>query len=330
MDNPRKESDEERYSRQEIITFIGKEGQEKIKKTHIMIIGVGALGTVAAELAARAGVGRVTLVDRDVIELSNLQRQTLFTEKDIGRSKAVAAAEKIREINSTIKIDPAAIDLTVVNSKILGEADLILDCTDNLQTRFLINHYCRKNNKSWIYAAAIRAEGYVMALLPDGPCLRCFLNTPPSETCATTGVLNTVTTAIATQQVTLALKMIVQGKNSIAKDELIHFNIWENILHKIKIHPKKNCQACQGKEDPNQYENKTKLISFCSTGRYQINGKVKDLSEAAQHWQKMGPLSRDEETISFQNILLFKDGRALIKAGSEEEARGIYDKWVGN
>ncbi|MBI2102842.1 HesA/MoeB/ThiF family protein [Candidatus Woesearchaeota archaeon] len=324
------QADQGRYSRQEILSIVGREGQEKIRRASMVIVGIGALGSSTAELLTRAGIGKIILIDRDIIELSNLQRQNIFAEKDVGRSKAAVAAEKLKEINSKIEIIPKAVDLNTKNIDTLLEADLVLDCTDNLQTRFLINYYCKKNNKRWIYAAAIRTEGYVMAIFPNGPCLRCFLTAPPPETCTTAGVLNTIITSISAQQVTLALKIITQRAETVRENELIHLNIWENTIKKIRIPKKKNCIACTQGEELSQHENKIKSMLFCSTGRYQINGKVKDFIEIEQRWQKVGKVFRDNETLSFQNILLFKDGRALIKAQSEAEASTIYDKWVGN
>lgn len=331
----------ERYSRQRILSEIGKKRQEKIQESSIAIVGIGALGTVAAELLARAGVGKLILIDRDVVELSNLQRQLLFTEKDLGRSKAVVAAEKLKEINSEIKIIPRPVHLSTENNRLIAEADLVLDCTDNIQTRDVINQTCRKNNLPWIYAAAIKTEGCVMPIFPKGPCLRCFISTPPIETCATTGVLNTITSVIAAYQTTLALKMILQSQNDFAKipskrneaapeGELLKINVWKQTFRKIKIKKRKDCPVCLGKEDPLIDKNNIKPISFCSAGRYQIIGQEKNWRKLQKLWKKNGLVFNDGETLSFREIILFKDGRALIKANSEAEAQAIYDQWVGN
>lgn len=332
---------EERYSRQQILSEIGKKGQEKICNSCIAVVGIGALGTVAAELLARIGVGKLILIDRDVVELSNLHRQLLFTEKDIGRSKAVAATEKLKEINSEIKIIPHPVHLSTENSRLITEANLVLDCTDNIQTRFVINHTCRKNNLPWVYAAAIKTGGCVMPIFPKGPCLRCFISTPPIETCATTGVLNTITSVMAAYQATLALKMIMQSPEDSAKisskqnkaapeGELLKINVWTQTFMKLKIKKRKDCPVCLGKEDPLIDKNNIKPISFCSTGRYQIIGKKKDWKKLQGLWEKNGLVFNDGETLSFREIILFKDGRALIKANSEAEAKAIYDQWIGN
>jgi len=169
-----------------------------------------------------------------------------------------------------------------------------------------------------------------MPLLPRGPCLRCFLSSSPTETCSTAGVLNTTTSLVAAYQTAIVLKMIVNGEENVDANELLHINAWENILRKIKVNPKKNCPVCQGKDDPLLQEEEIKSISFCSKARFQITGKEKDFTKIQQQWEKVGEVSNDGETISFHNIVLFKDGRALIKANSEEEARAVYDQYIGN
>ena len=199
----------ERYSRQVLLQEIGAEGQLLLQRKKVAIVGIGALGTVSSELLARAGVGSLLLVDRDVIEESNLQRQVLFDEDDLGKSKAAAAREKLEKINQHILIETKAIHLNNKNIGFLKEMDLVLDCTDNLETRFLINEFCKKEQIPWIYAAAIRTSGYVMPIMPAGACLRCFLDTANLETCDTVGVLNTATVSIAALQTTLALKMLL-------------------------------------------------------------------------------------------------------------------------
>src|SRR3989338_4354446 len=202
------EKNHSRYSRQILLQEIGKEGQVILQNKKVAIVGVGALGTVAAELLARAGGGSLILIDRDTVEESNLQRQTRFDEKSAGKNKASAAEKRIKEINSEIKVEFHSLHLNSQNIGLLQSADLILDCTDNLQTRFLINDYCRKEKKIWIYAAAIKTSGYVMPVFPNGPCLQCFLTESSQETCDTVGVLNTITVSIASLQATLALKIL--------------------------------------------------------------------------------------------------------------------------
>ena len=316
-----------RYSRQILLQEIGKEGQVILQNKKVAIVGIGALGTVAAELLARAGVGSLILIDRDVVEQSNLQRQTLFDEKDIGKNKAAAAEKRIKKINSEITVESLTIHLNPQNSDSLQDADLILDCTDNLQTRFLINDYCRKEKKPWIYAAAIKTSGYVMPVLPDGPCLQCFLSESSQETCDTVGVLNTITVSIASLQATVALKMLL-GKET--GSILYHYDIWNQNFKRLNIKKKENCPTCSGIFSHLEKKETSKYIRFCSTGKYQVLGPKVDLQEIKARWEKISIVAEDNSSLQFQNIVLFKDGRALINAQSVEEAEAIYSRMVGN
>ena len=187
-----------RYIRQEIFREVGKKGQNKLGNSTVAIVGLGALGSVSSELLARAGIGKLILIDRDIVELSNLQRQGLFDESDAGKPKSLSAKEKLAEINSEIKIDFFIDDLNFNNIEKLipiKNIGLILDCIDNLETRFLINDYCMKNKIPFIYSSAIGTKGYVFNIIPDkdSPCLRCFLQEAAKlDTCETAGVLNSI------------------------------------------------------------------------------------------------------------------------------------------
>jgi len=321
------EKNHSRYSRQILLQEIGREGQTILQNKKVAIVGVGALGTVAAELLARAGVGSLILIDRDIVEESNLQRQTLFAEKDLRKSKASAAEKRIKEINSEIKIETHIIHLNPQNIRLLQSADLVLDCTDNLQTRFLINDYCKKERKNWIYAAAIRTSGYVMPIFPEGSCLQCFLSESSQETCDTVGVLNTITISIASLQATLVLKILL-GKG--VESALYYYDIWNQHFKKLKIRKKENCLTCLGKYSYLEKKETTKYIRFCSTGKYQILGLKVNLQEIRDRWEKIGKVVEDGSSLQFQNIILFNDGRALVNAQSVEEARSIYSKLVGD
>ena len=315
-----------RYSRQEIL--IGKDNQKKIEQAKLAIIGIGALGTVTAELFTRAGIGELLLIDRDLVELSNLQRQTLFNEDDINNYKAETAKKKLKKINSKIKIITKNIHLNKDNIDVLNDYDLILDCTDNLQTRFLINDYCKKNSKVWIYSSAIKNSGYVFPILNDGPCLQCFIKQPINlETCTTAGVLNTITSSIAALQSTIAIKNILEGN---VEPTLYHYNIWEQQFKKIKINKRDDCPSCNNRF--NYLDNvKQMTVKFCSAGKYQIQGNDKiDREGIKKNWQNLGDVIDDGITLRFKGIMLFKDGRAIIKANTEEEAQVIYSKYVGN
>lgn len=233
-----------RYNRQTILPEIRPEGQTLLHKSKIAIVGLGALGTVAAELLLRSGVTNFTLIDNDTIEESNLQRQLLFQESDLKTNKAKTTKSHLLKINKTAKIKIITTRLTKNNINTLKNNNLILDCTDNLETRFLINNFCKQHNLPWIYASAITTHGYVMSILPQGPCLRCFLKQASLETCATSGVINTITTSIAALQVTEAIKIITKKP---IEPKLYYYNIWTPELKIITIKKNPNCQLCQKK-----------------------------------------------------------------------------------
>ncbi|MBI2573326.1 HesA/MoeB/ThiF family protein [Candidatus Woesearchaeota archaeon] len=318
-----------RYARQEILPQIGLTGQKKISDAIVAIVGLGALGSVTAELLARAGVGTILLIDRDVVERSNLQRQVLYAESDIGKSKVAAGQVRLQSVNGEIKIIPYAISLDARNISLLKNVKVIVDCTDNMYTRFVLNDYCRKNKIPLIYGSAIQTSGYVMSVLPTGPCLRCFLSDVNLETCESAGVLNTATSAIASLQVTHTLRVITQ---SIKKEEigkLSYINVWDTTLQSLVINQRKDCPTCNKK-----YEYLTKVpdirpIRFCSTGQFQVQGKPVNLKTIEQRWRKIGNPVNDSLSLHLNNITLFADGRALIRAESKQEALKIYTKYVG-
>lgn len=322
-----REEKSQRYSRQELLKEVGKQGQERLQKRCVALVGLGALGSVAAELLIRAGIGRLIMVDRDIVEESNLQRQLLYTEKDLGRSKALAAKEHLREINAACDVKEHAIHLNWKNLSLLEKADVILDCTDSLQTRFLLNDFCKKKNLPLIYGAAIKTAGYVFPVLPDNACLQCFLKEANLETCDTVGVLNTITASIAAQQVTLALKVLLGEK---VFPELHYTDLWNQEFKKLQVKRNLECKACGGEFVFLERKEEIKTVKFCGSGKFQVQGKEVDLKEIKKRWQGLGDVIEEGEALSFRNILLFKDGRALIKAESEEEALSAYSKWVGN
>ncbi len=316
-----------RYHRQELLKEIGKLGQQKLLQKNVALVGLGALGSVAAELLVRAGIGKLVIIDRDIVEESNLQRQLLYTEKDVGRSKALAAKERLREINAACDVEEHAVHFNWKNLSLLEKVDVILDCTDNLQTRFLLNDLCKKNNLPLIYGAAIKTVGYVFPVLPDNACLQCFLKEANLETCDTVGVLNTITASIAAQQVTLALKVLLGEK---VFPELHYTNLWNQEFKRLQVKRNRECKACRGEFVFLERKEETKTVKFCGSGRFQVQGKEVNLKEVKKRWQRGGEVLDQGEALSFRNVLLFKDGRALIKADSEKEALAQYSKWVGN
>ena len=233
-----------RYHRQELYEAIGKEGQRKIRNTTVAIVGIGALGSVSSELLCRSGIGKLILIDRDFVDLTNLQRQVLYEESDIGRPKAMAAEEHLKRINSEIKIESHVIDLNFRNiENILKEADIIIDGTDNLETRFLINEYSLKYKKPWIHGSAIQDRGFVVSFSGNCPCFQCIIKEAGTlGTCDTLGVMNSITSLIGSMQASECIKMIL-GRN---KTSLIHVKLMNNKFDIMAIKKNPKCPACNG------------------------------------------------------------------------------------
>ncbi len=325
-----------RYIRQIIFSEIGKKGQEKLSKSAVAIVGLGALGSVSADLMARAGIEKLILIDRDIVEISNLQRQSLFDESDVGKPKALAAREKLRKINSNIQINFFIDNMNFGNvGKLLNKIDLILDCTDNLETRFLINDFSIKNKIPFIYASAVGSKGYIFNIIPNknNPCLRCFLKEAAQlETCETAGVLNSITNLISSVQANESIKILL---NKDYEKNLLFFDVWKNELMKIKVKKNRNCICCI----KNNFEylsgkKSSRIIKMCGNDMFQI--KIKSMEKQQfdnlkNKLKKIGKILDFNYCINFDNkITIFRDGRALIKAKDEKEAKSLYSKFVGN
>ncbi len=234
---------ENRYSRQILLPEIGPEGQRKLSMSRAVVIGCGALGTNALSFLVRAGVGQVVVADRDIVDLSNLQRQALFEEGDIGRPKAKVAEERLRKTNSEIDIKGIVSDLSHANIEgTLRGAHVVLDATDNMDTRFLVNDACVKHGIPWVYAGAVGVTGMVMPVVPGGPCLACvFPNLPqPGQlpTCDTVGIANTLPGAVASFEVTEAFKIML-GRAPIR--DLMVLDIWQGEVQRIKVRRNPDC-----------------------------------------------------------------------------------------
>lgn len=244
----------DRYSRQIMFSEFGQEGQERISQARVLIVGIGALGTVIANNLARAGVGYLRLVDHDFVELSNLQHQLLFNEKDIKKSlpKAVAAYEHLHDINSEIEIEPVVSDVTAMNiEELLDGIDLVLDATDNMKTRLLLNDACLKHNIPWIYGAALGSMGMSMNIIPgETACFCCYVKEAPLpgrlQTCSTAGILGMTTGIIGCIQSTEALKILSNSKN--IRKTLLITDVWGNFTEYVSVDVNENCQACRKRQ----------------------------------------------------------------------------------
>ena len=269
----------ERYSRQILFQQIGKYGQEKLSNSRVLLVGCGALGAAHAETLARAGVGFLRIVDRDFVEFTNLQRQTLFSEADARHRlpKAVAAKNRIGEINSEIEVEAVIADVNHSNiENLIEDVDLVLDGTDNFQIRYLINDACVKHNKTWIYGAAVSSYGTTMTIIPfESPCLRCIFEEMPSAgsapTCDTAGVIQPIITSISAIQTTEALK-ILTGNTAALHKALMNIDVWRNDWRKIKLgKPNPDCETCgKGNFEFLDTENAEFFTAMCGRDAVQI------------------------------------------------------------
>ncbi len=328
----------ERYSRQIATGLVSIDEQKALAKKTAAIVGLGALGSVSAELILRSGVRNLILVDRDFVEESNLQRQQ-YIEEDIGFPKAEVLKAKLLKIDSKAKISAHAIDLDASNISVLKTADIILDGTDNMNTRFLINDFAKKNKIPWIYTAAIGTLGATMNILSSsgGPCFSCVFgkNTNPAEleTCETRGIINSASTAIASLQAVEALKILLR-KKGVNKD-LVYLEVWSTELKKIKVNKNHSCDTCNGKY-PYLLEKPTDTLLICGKDSYQIKPKKKislELEKFEKRFKDMGASLLPgvlHVSVSGAKVSLFPDGRAIIRgAKTKGHARAIYARVVG-
>lgn len=318
-----------RYSRQE--AFIGVRNQKKLRKSLVTIVGCGGIGSPAAEYLARAGVN-LRLIDRDIVEMSNLHRQ-LFREEDVGKPKAEALKERLEEANSEIKIETVSEDLNSDNIDMLKKSDIVLDGTDNMETRFLINDFCLKNKIAFTYAAAIKDEGLLTFIIPsETPCLRCFIKNSSSDTCETAGVLGSVVGIIGLLSAAEAIKHLL-GKDTL-KGSLLHVNLYKNLYELIELQKKKDCQACKG-----SYEFLGKparqIVELCG-GTYQfLFVKPIDLSAVAENLEKNKDFKVARHRLVVQiahkkfKISLFKNRMIVQDAYSPREVKVLAAKIAG-
>ena len=335
---------DERYSRQVLFSAIGLEGQRKLTASRITIVGCGATGSALASLLARAGVGTIRIIDRDYVEPSNLQRQTLFDEADAAESlpKAIAAARKIAAFNSEIVVEPHVADLMPTNIEALFEgAQLILDGTDNFETRYLINDFAVKNSLPWIYTAAVGSYGVTLNVLPGkSACLACIFADPPQgtfETCETAGILNSAVNLVASIAATEAVKLLV-GADEWLRHTLLSFDVWRNERAEIAADkPRPDCRVCGGHEFAHLAGADRPHITLCGRNSVQIHERRRpvDLAEMSQRLKPLGTVRHNDFVLKFwqepYEMTLFPDGRAIIKGTTDKTvARSLYARYVGS
>jgi molybdopterin/thiamine biosynthesis adenylyltransferase len=336
---------QEKYSRQILFARIGPAGQERLLRSSAVVAGCGAIGAAAANLLVRAGVGRVRIVDRDFVEPSNLQRQTLFDESDAREAlpKAVAAERKLRAINSSVSVEGVVADINPVNvEELLNNLDVILDGTDNFETRFLINDLAVKSGRPWIYAAAVGSYGLTMSIQPGrSACLACLLEgadgvSGMEDTCDTVGVLGAIVNLVASLQVAEAMKFL-SGNHEALHGRLISADVWSGHFQSVRVEPRGDCRCCsrhafsylEGQAQPH--------ITMCGRDSVQIHEHNRALDLGVLQ-ERLLPIvtgvRHNDFLLRFQvapyEMTVFSDGRAMVKGTTDPAvARSLYARYIG-
>lgn len=338
----------ERYSRQVLFQHIGEVRQRELMASYAVVAGCGALGSVSSSYLTRAGIGHIRIIDRDFVEESNLQRQILFDENDIADNlpKAIAAQRKLQRINTKINIEGIVSDINYTNiEELTKDADIILDGTDNFETRFLINDVCVKNNIPWIYGACIGSRGLTMNIIPSKtPCLRCVFETMPQmgtfPTCDTAGVIGPIAGIISSIQVTEAIKILTKDFKSINK-KLLEIDVWDSKFKQIDIEDLRKLNDCPACKLHNykylEAEDGVMTTLLCGKNAVQVmcrNINKIDLEQLAKRVGSIADVSSNEFMLKFKvedyEFTVFPDGRAII-TGTEDSsiAKGLYSKYLG-
>lgn len=344
-----KKNDLDRYARQARFAPLGEEGQRKLAQGRILVCGCGALGSVLANTLARAGVGFLRIVDRDFLELNNLQRQVLYDEADVaaGLPKAIAAAQKLGRINSQISIEPVVADLTCRNiDSLASDTDLIVDGTDNFETRYLVNDYAVKHRRPWVYGGCIGAEGQSMTILPGKTaCLACLMpNAPPpgaTPTCDTAGVLGPAVNVVASIQAAEAIK-ILSGNHDVVSHNLTIIDLWENRIRQVdlsSLREQADCRTCQHAEYPwLDGRRGSRSAVLCGRNAVQISPGDRagfSLNSLARKLAGVGRVEQNAYLLRFHVddyvLTVFTDGRAIV-GGTDDPvvAKTVYAKYIGS
>jgi len=337
---------DDRYSRQILFNGIGAEGQQRLLAARVLIVGCGALGSAHAESLARAGVGHLRIVDRDFVEPSNLQRQTMFTESDAEQRlpKAIAAAKHLRQINSQIEIEPHILDLNYSNVEHLLEGcDVVIDGTDNFATRYLVNDACVKHDVNWIYGAAVGSYGVTMTIRPhESACLRCiFEEAPPTAstpTCDTSGVIMPIINIVSAVQVSEALKLVTRRLDDL-HGSLMQFDVWRNEWRRIGTGaPRPDCKTCGAGIYETLSNAGEAAAVLCGRDAIQISPPQPtriNFSSLAERLRRAGEVKFNEYLLRFKTgnfeLTVFPDARSIIRGTDQiATARSLYAKYIGN
>jgi sulfur carrier protein ThiS adenylyltransferase len=336
-----------RYSRQELFSPIGKDGQQRISEKHVLIIGVGALGSGSAEALVRAGIGKLTIVDRDYVEWSNLQRQQLYSEEDAKNRlpKVIAAKKRLTAINSSVAIEAIIADASALELEDWAKnVDLIIDATDNFETRMIINDVSQMVGVPWIYGACVGSYGISYTIIPEKtPCLSCLIETVPlgGLTCDTAGIISPAVNMVVSYQISEALKILVGDLDSL-RNKLVSFDLWKNQSSAIQVDKlkKEDCPSC-GEDRSYPYlsfENQTKTAVLCGRDSVQIRPSiptVRDLEALEKLFANQGgTVQRNPYLLSYSvdpyRIVVFKDGRVLVHGTKDiSEAKALYHRYLG-
>jgi len=337
-----------RYHRQILLPQIGEAGESKLSTSRVLLVGCGALGTVVADQLVRAGVGYLRIVDRDLVELSNLQRQVLFDESDANENlpKAVAAAQRLRAINSTVKVDAIVADVHPSNVEEFAIGmNLILDGTDNVATRYLINDVAVKQRVNWIYGAAVSTEGRMITIRPGiTACLRCVFPVAPLPgelpTCDTVGVLGPLATLIGAMQSVAAIKLLIGDVEAIA-NEMLAIDVWTNRVQTISLLNAKraDCPACGLKRFDYLDSKSDTTTSLCGRDAMQIRAgsQTINLDKLQNKLAALGELTRTPYFLRVRlndpdiELTIFPDGRTIIRGVTDPgRAKSIYSRFIGD
>ena len=336
--------DRQRYSRQILVRHLGEQGQERLLASTAAIVGCGGLGTFQADALARAGVGRLLLIDRDYVEFSNLQRQCLYQESDAEEAlpKAVASARRLAKINSDIQVIPIVADLTPASAgDLLDGVNIVMDGCDNFETRYLINDFCVSRGIPWVYGGAVGSYGTVMPILPGlTACLKCLYPVAPpggAATCETIGVLNTVPALVASIQVSEAIKILTGNLDAVSR-RVTSVDVWTGVIRQVnQPAADPDCVTCGLGEFVHLAAKERAPITLCGRNAVQIHEHAGplNLAELGRKLAPLGQVRANEFALRFSlspyEMTIFPDGRAIIKGTSDTGvARSLYARYIGN
>ncbi len=329
----------ERYNRHKILPEIGEEGQKKIEEARIAVLGLGSLGSAIADSLARTGVGFLRVVDRDYVEMSNLNHQILFDEDSIDKPKVEAGSKRLNEINSNVEVDPVSVNIDSNNiEKYIGDVDLVMDATDNMKTRYIINDACVKNGKKWIFTSVLGTYGMNLNIIPNkGPCLRCLMPDKPDKgslkTTETAGVLFTLPRIMGNIASTEAIKHIIGGN---PRKEMLTIDLWHDDFELVTVRRRKECTTCGQKNFEFLSKKKNIDVEIQGENSIQISPAEKsklDLQNIQNRFKKAEIKGESMLRIHLDeyDLNLFEDGRLIIEGTDDpKKAKALYSRYIGD